>query len=277
MTEPNPAAADPPVLPALAQPEASSDQPAAAGPQAEVRSEPSSSSAASQHSYFAALPETIRLTEHNRPTYDRFATAMHAIEAPPEIVHKALEFHQAHEAEVARAFQVADAEDVKTVSAALREKWGEQYTGNVAALKQYIKGLPAIVQQAFARTRLDDGRAFMNTPEGAQWMLSLATASVAPGTRSADEELAAIEKTMRDNRPLYDRDLSMQARARELYAQRQGSSAPQIPSDVKGINAEILKLEKLMREDRQAYNRDEAAQTKLRALYAVREQLQQPA
>jgi hypothetical protein len=90
-------------------------------------------------------------------------------------------------------------------------------------------------------------------------------------TQSGDavsQEIATIERTMRDTPHEYWRDQGMQERYRGLISAREGSAPP--PAAPSEVDREIASLTALMRTDRRAYERD-GHDTRLLALLRERE------
>lgn len=115
---------------------------------------------------------------------------------------------------------------------ALRAEWGPQdYRRNINLIKGLVDTMPEGLQEGFVGARLADGRALMNTPEMARWLVGISrqinpVSTVVPGAgvnapAVIEDEIASIEKVMREDRAQYNQDPKMQARLRELYAARE--------------------------------------------------------
>lgn len=130
------------------------------------------------------------------------------------------------------AATMADAEKAAKQASedALREEWGSDYRRNLNIVDSYLETLPADVRAAIDGGFGADGVSLKSNAGFIKFLAGLAfeanpVATVVPGS-GADQasgiadEIAKIEKFMRENRPAYNKDEKMQARLRELYAAR---------------------------------------------------------
>ncbi len=107
------------------------------------------------------------------------------------------------------------------VQTELRELWGDKFVPNLLAIDKYLDSLPGNAGVVFRAARDRDGRALANNAAILQRMLGAARGSAAGSlSGSLNDQIAAIEKTMRTDRKAYDRDELLQARLRELYTMR---------------------------------------------------------
>lgn len=114
---------------------------------------------------------------------------------------------------------------------ALRAEWGAEYRRNVNLINSLLDGEanPELKEKVLGG-RLADGTPFGSSPEMMRLLASLAliknpTGIVVPGSeanplKGVSEEIAAIEKVMRENRRAYNKDEKMQARYRDLLDAR---------------------------------------------------------
>jgi hypothetical protein len=177
--------------------------------------------------YFEKLPEGLVIGEDDKPLFNDFAKAMHDLNAKPETIHAAAKwYYQLQERESAETTAM-DKKDSVATTAALKEKWGGDYTPNMKAIGVMLDGLGADLKATFLDATLGDGKRLMNSPEVMQLFAELALlknplAHVMPAggagdMKSLDSEIAAIEKVMKEDRRKYNADQGMQDRLRKLY------------------------------------------------------------
>lgn len=176
--------------------------------------------------YLETLGDGLVVGEDDRPYVDAFLAKMHGANAKPAEVNAALSaYYDIVDEQVAKQSEAAAQAKEASVEA-LREEWGGDYKRNVNVVNSFLSGLPEPVRNAIAAGRDDQNMPLGNNAEFIKWLAGLALeanpiATVVPGAGSNQasaiaDEIAAIEKTMRENRGAYNRDEKMQARYREL-------------------------------------------------------------
>lgn len=124
-------------------------------------------------------------------------------------------------------FDALDAADEEAATEELRGLFGEEFGSNVSTLRSYLsRNLPSNVSDALLSARFPDGRRVANDPAVLVRLMGLAKRSPAmpEPTGDVERDIRAIEAAMRDNREAYNADVGLQARALELYAERQRRS-----------------------------------------------------
>jgi hypothetical protein len=104
----------------------------------------------------------------------------------------------------------------------LRALWGDKLVPNIKAIEAYLDTLPDNAGVLFKAARDGNGKAIANNPATLQLLLGQAQARRSTTlSGSLDEQIAAIENTMRTDRAAYNKDANLQARLRELYTMRE--------------------------------------------------------
>lgn len=181
--------------------------------------------------YFKDLPDGIVVGEDDLELFKDFAGAMHEMNAPPELMHKVIDWYNNFAENEQDALAGLDNEHHTETEDQLRQDWGSDYRANINLIGSHLETqFGEEAAQSLLNARDPSGRAIMNIPgvlEG--FMRSARTinpvAQIAPNTgrtsrETVDDRIAEIEKFMRTNRSEYDRDEKMQAELRELYGIR---------------------------------------------------------
>lgn len=126
----------------------------------------------------------------------------------------------------------ADVNLQKAGEDALREEWGPEFRRNINLVHGLLDGSGSQeLKTNLLNGRLADGTPIGSSPDALKLLASLAliqnpTGVVVPGAEAnplqgVEEEIAKIEKVMRENRPAYNKDEKMQARYREMLEARE--------------------------------------------------------
>ncbi len=111
----------------------------------------------------------------------------------------------------------------------LREEWGNEFKGNVNAVKNFLAGAPEQVRNELEHARMPDGTKLGSNPHVLNWFANLAremnpTATLVPAgipaAKGVADEISTIEQRMSKDRDGYFRDNAMQSRYRELVEAR---------------------------------------------------------
>lgn len=181
--------------------------------------------------YTENLPDGLVLGEEDKEIFGSFAEALHEVNAPPEIAHKAIEWYNSFAEQQQDQLAEMDHEQHQETEDTLRQEWGGDYRQNINVVGAMIeKTFGEEGKNILLNARGQDGRAIMNNPEVLVGLAELARGIMHP--------------------------MSMPG---------QGNADPQ-----QTVDAEIQEIENVMREDRQRYNKDEAMQARLRQLYDIR-------
>lgn len=109
----------------------------------------------------------------------------------------------------------------------LRSEWGSDYRPNINAIEGFIaKTFGKDAAEQLLNGRYKDGRAFMNDPDVLKG-LAMVARKIDPLMQMGDtntdnvttmnDEIAKLEKYMREERTAYNADAPAQARLLELY------------------------------------------------------------
>lgn len=180
--------------------------------------------------YFKGLPEGLVVGEEDMSIFEDFAGSMHEMNVKPEVMHKVVEWYNGF-AEEQQAIQAeVDSDHSAETTQQLREEWGPDYRANI----NLVKGLLSTFMGKEAGDQLlngryGDGKAFMNDPNVLKGLAEIAR-KVNPiaelgyqdsdPQQSLNEEIAQLEKYMREKRTEYNKDEKAQARLRYLYEKR---------------------------------------------------------
>lgn len=184
------------------------------------------------------IPETadkydlngIELDDSDKDLVKKYTEAAHGVNMTPEQVRTSIEAYKKINEEVVNQ-RMADDEAVKTQAEdKLRSEWGNDYRTNINLVTNFLDTAPVGFRDKLLHGRLSDGTPIGSSVEALQFLAGLArernpAGVVVPSgvaTESAMlDEIAKIEKVMRENRREYNRDEAMQARYRQLLEWRE--------------------------------------------------------
>ncbi|NWG25369.1 MAG: hypothetical protein HXY30_13325 [Pseudorhodoplanes sp.] len=173
------------------------------------------------------LPDGLVLGEADKPVAESFARRALEKNWTPQQFNDAvgwyyenLEAQQAAQAEADAAFK-------QTSDDALRAEWqGADYRANLNAIQNLFAGWPKGLAEQLLTARTADGHILGNMPDFVKQMAALArelnpAAALVPAGgadpgKSLSDEIASIEKTMREKPDEYWNSTTMQTRYREL-------------------------------------------------------------
>jgi len=184
------------------------------------------------------LKDGAVLGDADKPLVDSFTKAVHQAGATPQFVEAALNWYLDLQEQQAAELDEADEAFRIESERILKEEFGPAFkrrTNAIASIFATAPGGTDINNESslFARLmggRMADGRIIGNDPDMVRWLSSLvseinpAATVVESGDnsgRTIDEEIAAIEKRMKEDRRGYFKDEAMQARYRELLQARE--------------------------------------------------------
>ena len=185
--------------------------------------------------YDITLDNGLAVDPDTKPMVDKYLAAAHASNQTPEQVKATLaSFYEARKA-AADARAEADQKAVESAQDALQAEWGTEYRRDVNLIKGFLDSAPDGLRDRLINGRLADGTPVGSDPTALKWLLSLAlernpTGVIVPGgggdpMKGLEDEIKSIEKTMRENRSEYNRDISMQKRYHDLLDARLKSQA----------------------------------------------------
>lgn len=182
--------------------------------------------------YELKLRDGLSIGKEDKPIIDGFLKTMHEKNTPPELASAAVDWYYG---EIERQTEERAVKDKALASEAqevLREEWGPEYRTNLNVVQNLLSTMPKDVAEDFQFGRLANGTPIMASPAAIKWLLNMnlqlnphskVVGNTAGNPASAiDDQIAAIEKTMRTDRKAYDKDEKMQQRLRDLYTAREG-------------------------------------------------------
>lgn len=180
--------------------------------------------------YLEKLPEGVVLGDDDKEGFSAFVKDMHELNAPPELVHKAVAAYQKRMEEHTLAVQAQDNEQKNATIAALTQEFGPEYAANIQSMRNFIAAsFPKEVTDQFLSARLGDGTALFNHPDMIRSLVRISrelnpTGTPTPGTGfdKADEVEAQIKKyESRMGKKEWFDDEKSQAHYRELIDARE--------------------------------------------------------
>lgn len=177
--------------------------------------------------YLDALPDGLVVGEEDKALVSSFLETAHGKNVSPDVVNDMLSWYYGQQDEAAAAQTEADKKFAADAEDQLRAEWGGEYRANINSVKSFLSSAPEGLGDLLMGARLADGTPLGNHPDALRWLTSLANdinpaGFVSPGAggsqaQSIEDEIAGIEKVMREDRKAYDKDEKMQARLRQLY------------------------------------------------------------
>lgn len=181
--------------------------------------------------YKLELKDGLVIGKEDKPVVDSFLASLHKANVPEAGAAAAVQWYYdevarvtAERAEQDRAY-AAESQEV------LRAEWGADYKPNMNMVAGLIETLPVEVRELFKGGRLADGKPILSNPAVLktinQWSREInPVTTVVPNAganvaSAIDDEIAGIEKTMREDRPKYNADEKMQKRYMELLGARE--------------------------------------------------------
>jgi hypothetical protein len=173
----------------------------------------------------------LKIPEEDKGIATAFLTSMHGVNAPPSVVKEGLKWYYGEVQRVNEELAAQDKEIATKTEDALRSEWGKEYRVNMNMVTGLIQSAPEAVRDEFLHGRLANGQPIMANAEVMKWLNGMARelnpiTTIMPNSGgdfagSVDTEIAAIEKTMKENRKAYNADEKLQARYRDLLDARQ--------------------------------------------------------
>lgn len=177
--------------------------------------------------YLENLPEGLVVGEDDQELMLDFMGAIHDLNAPPALAHRAVEWYNNLEERMQDARYEQDTELSRTTTDTLRNEWGQDYRTNINLIQGLLKAsFGEDAADALTNGRFNDGVGFFNNVEVMKGFADIArkvnpTAPLIPNDQTQmqalEDEIAAIEARMSNDRAAYNKDNKAQARLRELY------------------------------------------------------------
>lgn len=180
--------------------------------------------------YFEELPDGLVIGEEDQEVFKSFAEKMHGLNVEPKVMQEVVRWYNEFSEAKIEELAEKDATSKAAAEELLKDEWGPDYKANVNVVLGMLGAAPEGVKEALFTARLPDGTPLGNNPDVLRWLSEQAreinpAATLVPGTATnstagIEDEIASIEKTMRENRSAYMRDDRMQARYRQLVDAR---------------------------------------------------------
>jgi hypothetical protein len=177
--------------------------------------------------YLENLPDGLVLGEEDKEVFASFAETLHNINADPTVAHAALSWYNDFAEMQQDALAEADHTNHIETEDTLRQEWGGDYRQNINMVGAMIeKTFGQDGKEILLNSRGPDGRALMNNTEILYGLAEMARGMMHPMAipgqtndpqQTVDDEIAEIEKLMREDRQAYNKDEAKQARLRQLY------------------------------------------------------------
>lgn len=180
--------------------------------------------------YASTFKEGFVVSDTDKPFVEDFLKAAHSRNAPPEVVNGMLDWYYDQQEKAAVVLEEKDSAYLQQSEDTLRSEWGGEYRTNINIIKGMMETIPESVRDLFMNARLGDGTVLLNHPDIARWLVLTGRQlnpihTVVPGAganiaSAINDEIASIEKVMKEDRSKYNGDERMQTRLRELYDAR---------------------------------------------------------
>lgn len=177
--------------------------------------------------YMDNLPDGMVIGEGDKDIMADFMGALHKHNVKPEVAHEVINWYNNFAEEQQDNIAETDAAHKQEYEDTLRQTWGSDYRANTNLVGALIEStFNAESKEAFLNARDGEGRGIMNNPGIVAGLAEISrklnpVAQLTPPTgdpaQTLNDEIAKIEKFMRDKRSEYMKDEPMQKRLRELY------------------------------------------------------------
>lgn len=181
--------------------------------------------------YDLSFDSGLVISDEDKPLIDAFLETAHSVNMTPAQVKAAIEWNEGQREQEAIRRQEMDEQQRQQAQDTLNVEWGNDFRRNINMVSGLLNYIPESVRSGLTSARLPDGTALFNHPDVLRGFAALAgelnpAGVVVPAgggdpMKGVDEEIGAIEKTMRENRTAYNKDEAMQARYRELITARE--------------------------------------------------------
>lgn len=165
--------------------------------------------------YLDALPDGLVVGDEDKPIVAEYLKEMHAANARPEHVNKALGWYYREIEERKAALVEEDRRFSQAAEDELRSEWGGEYRPNVNVLNSFMDTLPGDLRAEFEGARTTSGAPLNDHPEFKRWMLNVASELNPAGTvipaggesavGSLEGRRTELESMMRSDRAKYEK------------------------------------------------------------------------
>lgn len=182
--------------------------------------------------YDLNLGDGLVVGADDKPLVDQFLKAAHETNQTPAQVKATLKSYYAVNEQITADRVEKDRQIQDDTTETLRAEWGPEFKRNINMVHGLFDATASPeLKASFLGGRLADGTPIGSSPEALKMLLGLALVNNPAGTvvpggsgnlpQAVDDEIAKIEKGMRDNRAAYNKDEKVQARYRELLGARE--------------------------------------------------------
>lgn len=180
--------------------------------------------------YQLSLADGLVVGEEDKPIIDSFLKSAHGTHMPPAFANAAVQWYFDFQEQAAEQRAVKDREIAERGTDELRNEWGQDYRPNLNGVHALLDSAPEGIKDMFLGGRMADGTPIGSHPGMLKWLAGVSrqlnpVATLIPGSGNNPDaignEIAAIEKTMRENRGAYNADEKMQQRYRDLITARE--------------------------------------------------------
>jgi len=195
-------------------------------------------------------PEAAALEDS--PLLAGFLEQFHEDNLSQETVGKILTRYAATAAEIAAGNSERDVADAGALKSQIEEAWGDDYAGNIKAVKQLLgdaKALPAGVGKAILQARQADGSRLVNSRPVLEFLVATAKAKLGDGRQQRKDRIREIEAVRdRDTSEYFAKGMS-----EELIALTTAEAA-NAPAEPRSADAQRLAhIERVMATDMSEY------------------------
>lgn len=172
--------------------------------------------------YLENLPDGLVIGDDDKPVMEEFAKALHEVHAPPAMVHAAIGFYNELVEKGEAERQEEDKRIAGEMEEALREEWGKDYRGNINRMNALLESsFGAEQMEQFRSARSPDGTPLLSQEAIVKGLLGIARTVNPAGhlvdssgdpDQSINDEIAKIEKLMKEDRKAYNADKKLQDR-----------------------------------------------------------------
>src|SRR5688572_11818906 len=119
--------------------------------------------------YFDKLPGGLVFGKDDQPLFNEIGTLMHKHNVPPAAVQELASWYYGLADKETAAVAEADKVHARETTDALREKWGNDYRGNIGQVMSFLDSLGGELKQQLMDATLPGGRRLFNSPDIVSW------------------------------------------------------------------------------------------------------------
>jgi len=177
--------------------------------------------------YMENLPDGLVIGEEDREIMGDFMGVLHGMNVDPKVGHAVIEWYNGFAEDQQDQLADMDSAQHQETEDALREQWGGDYRANINLVGSLIEStFGTEYKEVILNARDPEGRAIMNIPGVLEGLAELSrkvnpvaqiAAQGGDPAQTLNDEIAELEKYMKDDRKGYNNDEPAQARLRQLY------------------------------------------------------------